>query len=124
MAFSFTADSLGEAMIDGLKRGVSVAGIFETRGADTQYSECPQLLYQGADVTLDGNPRTFHHKVIIIDSRIVILGSFNFTASADEENDENLLIIYDESLASAYEAEFQRMKALSHETLANSCQAK
>ncbi len=124
MAFSFTADSLGEAMINALKRGVSVAGIFETRGADTQYSECPSLLQQGADVTLDGNPRTFHHKVIIIDGRIVILGSFNFTASADKENDENLMIVYDESLASAYEAEFERMKAMSHETLANSCQAK
>lgn len=124
MAFSFTDDSLGQAMIDALKRGVLVAGIFETRAADTQYSECPSLLKQGADVTLDGNPRTFHHKVIIIDGRIVILGSFNFTVSADTENDENLLIIYDELLAADYEAEFLRMKAMSHETLDDVCQTK
>ncbi len=124
MAFSFTSDALGEAMRTDMDRGVTVAGIFETRGADTQYAECLPLLQKGADVTLDGNPRTFHHKVIIIDSQTVILGSFNFSNSANDENDENLLIVHDPALAQAYEQEFQRMKAQSLLPINGTCKSK
>ncbi|KKT29237.1 MAG: Phospholipase D/transphosphatidylase [Candidatus Collierbacteria bacterium GW2011_GWC2_44_18] len=121
MVFSFTHNGLGQAMIDDLRRGVGIVGIFETRGAASQYSQCLPLLLQGAEITLDGNPRTFHHKVIIIDGQIVITGSFNFSDSADQENDENLLIIHDPSLAAAYEKEFQRMKSMSRVIQGNSC---
>lgn len=109
MAYSFTDDNLGQSMIDKAREGIIVKGVFETVGANTEYSECKWLLLQGIDVRLDGNLRTFHHKVIIIDGSIVILGSFNFSANADIQNDENLLIIHDPMLASAYEEEFQRM---------------
>ncbi len=34
-----------------------------------------------------------HHKVIIIDDRTVITGSFNFSRNANRKNDENTLII-------------------------------
>ena len=51
-----------------------------------------------------------HHKVIIIDGRTVIFGSFNFTSNADKDNDENLLIVDDPALAKAFEAEFQRVR--------------
>jgi phosphatidylserine/phosphatidylglycerophosphate/cardiolipin synthase-like enzyme len=123
MAFSFTDDQLGQAMISEIHRGVSVDGIFESRGANTQYSECLPLRQNSASITLDGNPRTFHHKVIIIDSEVVILGSFNFTAAANQTNDENLLIVHDTALATDYEAEFQRMKLLSVAPADNTCQS-
>lgn len=125
MAFSFTSDSLGGAMLSKMENGVSVIGIFETRGADSQYSQCAPLLKNSADVTLDGNSRTFHHKVIIIDNQTVILGSFNFSNAANESNDENLLIVHDPSLAQAYEQEFQRMKEMSIQPVNNStCKSK
>lgn len=111
MTFAFTDDDIGAAMIDRMANGVHVSGIFETRGAGTEYSECTGLLQDGADVRLDGNPYTFHHKVIIIDSETVIVGSFNFSANATESNDENLLIIHDPVVAAAYEEEFNRRLA-------------
>jgi phosphatidylserine/phosphatidylglycerophosphate/cardiolipin synthase-like enzyme len=109
MAFSFTSDELGQAMVDNLALGIEVHGLFETRGANTKYSECNRLLLSGADVRLDGNPRTMHHKVIIIDGTIVVTGSFNFSANAAESNDENLLIIWDPEIAKLYEVEFERL---------------
>jgi len=36
-----------------------------------------------------------HNKIILIDARVVVTGSFNFTRSAEESNTENLLIIED-----------------------------
>jgi len=50
-----------------------------------------------------------HHKVIIIDNRIVITGSYNFSQSAEDYNDENLVIIESEELAQAYLAEYERI---------------
>lgn len=110
MVFSFTDDALANAMLQEKNQGIALGGVFETRGANTEYSECQKLLTAGADISLDGNPGTFHHKVIIIDGTTVILGSFNFTGNANNSNDENLLIVHDSSLASAYEQEYQRMK--------------
>ncbi len=50
-----------------------------------------------------------HHKVFVIDARTVIFGSFNFTSSADEANDENLLIVDDANLVRAFNAEFAQV---------------
>jgi phosphatidylserine/phosphatidylglycerophosphate/cardiolipin synthase-like enzyme len=53
-----------------------------------------------------------HHKVFIVDGKTVILGSFNFSQNAEEENDENLLIIDDIPLAQTFAAEFARVYGL------------
>jgi len=39
---------------------------------------------------------------MIIDGKTVITGSFNFTKAAEEKNAENLLVIYDKTLALKY----------------------
>ena len=50
-----------------------------------------------------------HHKVIIIDKEIVITGSYNFTSSAERNNDENVVIFFDKQIAARYMEEFQRV---------------
>ena len=60
-----------------------------------------KLREAGLDVRLDGNPANMHHKVFIIDGHIVITGSYNFSRSAEERNDENTLIIHDPAIAQA-----------------------
>jgi len=109
MAFSFTHDGIGKAIEERARAGVAVSGVFEKTGSQTQFSEYGRMKKSGLDVYTDGNPWTMHHKVIIVDERIVIAGSFNFSANADEDNDENLLIVEDESLARAFRAEFDRV---------------
>jgi phosphatidylserine/phosphatidylglycerophosphate/cardiolipin synthase-like enzyme len=113
MAFSFTEDRLGLTLLDRATSGVRVEGIFETRGSETQYSELRLLYCAGLDVRQDGNPRTMHHKVFIVDDTHVITGSFNFSANAIESNDENLVIIHDPELARQYIAEYERVKSVS-----------
>ena len=110
MAFSFTSDSIGSAMLARANAGVSVVGVFETTGSETQFSEYGKLRKAGLGVLQDGNPYVMHHKVIIIDGRTVIFGSYNFSNNADKDNDENLLIVDDPALAQAFEAEFQRVR--------------
>jgi phosphatidylserine/phosphatidylglycerophosphate/cardiolipin synthase-like enzyme len=50
-----------------------------------------------------------HHKVIIIDRKIVIAGSYNLTASAEKYNDENVVIIESPRVAELFMEEFQRV---------------
>lgn len=112
LAFSFTSDKIAKAMLDRHQAGVTVSGVFETTGSNTQFSEYTKMKRQGLPVYQDGNPWVMHHKVIIIDERIVIFGSFNFSDNADTQNDENLLIVDNPDIARAFKAEFDRVLAL------------
>ncbi len=109
LAFSFTHDGIGRAMLEKAQAGVEVGGVFEKTQTAAGHSEYSKLKDAGLAVYLDGNPRNMHHKVIVIDSEIVIVGSFNFSESADKSNDENLLIIYSRAIAAKFEEEIERV---------------
>lgn len=112
MAYSFTSDEIAQAMLDRARAGVTVAGVFdESQVKSNRGGEYENLRSGGLDVRLDGNPDRMHHKVIIIDGRIVITGSYNFSASAEERNDENTLIIHSPEMAAQYLVEFERVYA-------------
>ena len=108
MAYSFTHDTLGDAVIDRYEQGKDVMGIFELRGSETEYSELGRMHDLGMQVRQDGNSRTFHFKNFILDENTVMTGSFNFSESADESNDENFLLIGNETIAQLYLDEFDR----------------
>jgi phosphatidylserine/phosphatidylglycerophosphate/cardiolipin synthase-like enzyme len=67
------------------------------------------MVCAGLNVREDTNPDFMHHKVMIIDGAIVVMGSFNFSGSAANDNDENLLIIHNGDIARAYLEEFNRV---------------
>ena len=50
-----------------------------------------------------------HHKVFIIDRRLVLTGSMNHSTSGTEQNDENWLWIEDAELAEQFLAEYDRV---------------
>ncbi len=111
LVFNFTSDLLAEAILDRMQAGVVVRGVFERTQAENSGGEYGALRAAGADVRLDSNPDDMHHKVIIIDRRIVVTGSYNFSRAARDENDENLLIISSPALAADYLIEFDRLFA-------------
>jgi phosphatidylserine/phosphatidylglycerophosphate/cardiolipin synthase-like enzyme len=115
MAFSFTHDTLGAAVLARAEAGVDVRGVFETRGSETEYSEMPRLFCAGVPVRRDGNPRTMHHKVFVIDDRLVVTGSYNFSENADDSNDENVVIVTNVDVAARYLEEFERRWAEARE---------
>ncbi len=110
MAFSFTNDIIGEPMIERAEAGVTVRGVFETTGSDTEYSyygDFKEVGLPNIDVRQDGNPRIMHHKVIILDRETVIFGSFNFTANANDSNDEAIVIVHDPTFTNYFVEEFE-----------------
>jgi phosphatidylserine/phosphatidylglycerophosphate/cardiolipin synthase-like enzyme len=109
MSFIFTSEEIADAMLERAQAGVVVQGEIVDRNAERDYSQYDRLQAAVHDVLPDGNPYIMHHKVIIVDDATVILGSYNFTASAEEDNDENLLIIRDPEVAALFLAEFGRV---------------
>ncbi|NJN65793.1 MAG: DUF1669 domain-containing protein [Chloroflexaceae bacterium] len=111
LAFSYTSDPIAEAMLERYQAGVMVRGVFESRNAHGTGAEFERLQEAGMDVLEDGNCYTMHHKVIIIDDATVITGSYNFSKRAEEDNDENVIILQDPAIASQFGEEFERVYA-------------
>ena len=109
LAFSFTDFPLADAMSQRFKTGVDVAGVFEKVGSETEAAELRTLMCRSVPVKQDGNPGFLHHKVIVVDERIVITGSLNFSTNAEENNDENVIIIDNPEIARLYMQEFDRV---------------
>ena len=109
LTFSFTDFPLADAMSQRWKAGVDVAGVFEKVGSETEASELRTLMCRSVPVKQDGNPGFLHHKVIVVDERIVITGSMNYSTNAEENNDENVIIIDNAEIARLYLQEFERV---------------
>ena len=109
MVFSFTSDTIGEAIIERYRSGIQVYGILERSGTKSRYSEYIKMRLEGIPVKLDRSRYKMHHKVLIIDEKILITGSYNFSQAANRVNDENILIIYNEDIAREYLKEFYRL---------------
>ena len=115
LAFSFTDYPLAQAMIDRAAAGVSAAGVYEKFGSETDAAEMDTLLCGGVPVRQDGNSGFMHNKLIIIDDRIVITGSLNFSTNAEDNNDENVIIIDNPEIAQLYVQEFDRIWSLARD---------
>jgi len=108
LIYSFTLDSISDALIEAHSRGVEVKVVFE-KNQVTRYSEYQKLKAAGIAVRNDTNSGYMHDKVMIIDGVIVLTGSFNWSAHAEEKNNENLIIIKSLYVAGVYEGEFEKI---------------
>ncbi len=110
LAFSFTSDDLGQIIRTQAENGLDVAGVMDAdqvkSNIGTEYDPFKQA---GLKVFVDGNKGLMHHKTMIIDDRVVITGSYNFTRSAETRNDENLVVLYNPAIANFYMEEFNRI---------------
>ena len=113
LAFQFTDGPIADAVVDRAGHGVEVRGVFENNGACSGVFAKIAGASPDVDVSrwmwgrIQGLRNFLHHKVFILDGETVVFGSFNFSQSADDANDENLLIVTDKAMAKAFEDEYQ-----------------
>ena len=112
LAYSFTSNDLGDVIRTKAEGGLDVAGVMDEEQVNSNIgTEYDAFRQAGLDVRLDGNKDLMHHKVIIIDGKIVVTGSYNFTASAETKNDENLIVIHNAQIAEKFMEEFERVQS-------------
>ena len=109
MAFSFTNNDLALKLAELIRKGVRVRCIFDNGQAGSKYSRKQYLRKTGAQVYPSPNRSgKMHHKVIIMDNKTVITGSYNYSRNAEELNDENIIILRCPAIARYYTKEFKR----------------
>jgi phosphatidylserine/phosphatidylglycerophosphate/cardiolipin synthase-like enzyme len=112
-AYSFTSRPIARALIQAKKRGVKIIAVLDKSNQTQKYSAARFLQNTDIPVFIDDKHAIAHNKIMIIDNRVVITGSFNFTRAAENQNAENLLILEDlPDLTRAYRENF--LKHLGH----------
>lgn len=101
-AYGFTHNAIAQAVVRAHQRGAKVQVLLDAKSESTNQYVLALFKEQGVTVRHDGAHAIAHNKVIVIDSQVVVTGSFNFTNSAETRNAENLLILSGASLAQAY----------------------
>lgn len=109
--YSFTDKDVANAIAGDKKRGVTVRMISDKESSGESYQkECLKVVKDaGIPVKVNSHSGIMHLKVSIIDDSAVTTGSYNYTASAQKRNDENLVVISDQTVTGEYEKEFDRM---------------
>jgi phosphatidylserine/phosphatidylglycerophosphate/cardiolipin synthase-like enzyme len=112
--FSFTNMKIAKALVDAKNRGVKVYVITDEGQAESKHGRkvIEFLASHGVKVKIKrgSGGGLMHHKYAVIDGRVVLTGSYNWTYSAEKRNDENLVAIEgSRNLARAY---FENFKAL------------
>ncbi|MDB6039350.1 MAG: phospholipase D/Transphosphatidylase [Verrucomicrobiales bacterium] len=101
-AYSFTSAPIAKALVDAHRRGVSVQVILDKSQRTEKYSSATFIRNYGIACYIDSQHAIAHNKVMVIDGKTVLTGSFNFTKAAEEKNAENLLVLQDAELAMKY----------------------
>jgi phosphatidylserine/phosphatidylglycerophosphate/cardiolipin synthase-like enzyme len=92
-AYSFTADPLTFGLVEAKKLGVNVEIVLDKSNEIDRYSDLHFFIENSMDVKIDHDHAISHNKIIIIDNKVVITGSYNFTNQAEHENAENVIIL-------------------------------
>ncbi len=128
--FVFSEQKLVDALEERHNAGVEIGTIIEARFAFRDYSELldmlglemlglnckPELgnkpwknpIREGAMATLPGGDK-LHHKYAVIDGKYVLVGSHNWSDSANSANDETMLFIENTSISDRFTQEYNRV---------------
>ncbi len=125
--FSFSAPEIASVLAHKAESGIQVRGTLDPGFAYRPYSSSLDLwglrhcqgfsrsVLTSLGVALIPKNDKLHHKFAIIDDMIVITGSHNWSANADERNDENTLVIENRIVAAQFHREFERIYRLTRQ---------
>ena len=104
--FFITHKEIQDALIKAHKRGVDIKIINDATNAHSKYTIHKELRKSGIKVKTENYAGKMHMKAMFVDGRISIIGSMNFTKSANNKNDENIIIIDNEEIARYFQKTF------------------
>lgn len=106
-SYSFTSQPIADALVRAFEKGVDVKVLIDKSQLRGKHSQRSFISQKGIPVFIDSAVGIAHNKVMIIDERLILTGSFNWSKAADSKNAENLLFIEDPTLAEAYKKNWE-----------------
>jgi phosphatidylserine/phosphatidylglycerophosphate/cardiolipin synthase-like enzyme len=100
--YTITDDRIKHAILAAHHRQVAVRIISDNEKSDDRGSDVNQLANIGVPVRVDRSEHHMHHKYAIFDQKRLLTGSYNWTRSAAENNEENFIVTGDDRLLKAF----------------------
>jgi len=106
-AYQLTSPSIEIALANAYESRVKVRIILDKSQLRGRYPSAIYFHNMGIPTWIDNKVRIAHNKVMIIDGKEVITGSYNYSRSAQNNNAENMVIIKSSSVATEYHQNFE-----------------
>lgn len=109
--FTITDDRLSDVILAAHRRGVAIRILTDNEKAYDVGSDTFRFRAAGIATRVDATEYHMHHKFAIFDRRVLLTGSYNWTRSAAEYNEENMLIAYDAPAIAQFQKVFEKLWA-------------
>jgi phosphatidylserine/phosphatidylglycerophosphate/cardiolipin synthase-like enzyme len=110
-AYGFTAEPVIAALLRAHARGVDMAALLDRSNEQGRHPGLSALQAAGVPVWIDTVSGIAHIKAIVIDRHLVIGGSYNYTASAERRNVEDVTFTESTEIAGRFLRDWQQRRA-------------
>jgi cardiolipin hydrolase len=110
--FTITNNAISDVLIDLHNSGVRVRIITDDEQSKSLGSDVLRLARAGIPCIHDGHEGHMHAKVSIVDNKLLMIGSFNYTRSAVLSNREHVIVSNDANQIRQFNAEFRELWTL------------
>lgn len=107
--FTISDDRIAEEVLAAHRRGVKVRIITDNDKEYDAGSDIARLRDAGIAVVVDRTEAHMHHKFAIFDGEKLVNGSYNWTRSAAQYNEENLVLSNDRRLVEEFSGQFEKL---------------
>lgn len=109
-AYSFTSQPIADALVAAHKRGVALSVVLDKSQRTQKRSLYNFLEENDVPTRINDHYAIMHNKFMVIDNKILQLGSFNYTAAAEKRNAENVLVIkHNKRVVASYAAQCKKL---------------
>ena len=107
--FTITDDRIAEAIMSAHRGGVKIRIITDDDKSLDLGSDVHRLKKAGVAVRVDQSEYHMHHKFALYDRKTLLTGSYNWTRSAAEHNEENFIVTEDSRLVNRFTKVFDHL---------------
>jgi phosphatidylserine/phosphatidylglycerophosphate/cardiolipin synthase-like enzyme len=107
--FTISDNEITNEIIAAHKRNISIKIITDNDKSFDLGSDIELLSKRGLKIKIDRSDSHMHHKFCLIDNTELITGSYNWTRSAAERNQENIIVSQNQSLIKKFNKEFEKL---------------
>lgn len=107
--FTISDDRISESILAAHQRSIKIRIVSDNDKSGDRGSDIHRLAQAGVPIRLDRSSYHMHHKYALVDDNYLITGSFNWTRSASDKNQENIILLDDQSLVSEFAEQFDSL---------------
>jgi phosphatidylserine/phosphatidylglycerophosphate/cardiolipin synthase-like enzyme len=107
--FTITDDRISDAILAAHQRGVRVRIVTDNDKAWDAGSDIQRLSAAGVSVRIDVSEFHMHHKFALFDGDLLVTGSYNWTRSAADSNEENFVVLEHAGVVRQFQAVFDAL---------------